>query len=269
MIDAFEWGNWKLITFLILFFPGIVLLLSGACVFFSKKQERVRMREFRWKSNLQIKSLQYQLDPHFIFNALNSMQSYILEEQKEKALDCLSDFSNVLRKKIEHADRDFISLWEEIEYLQLYLKLEQMRFSNKFSFYFHVSHSINSHQLKLPPMFIHPFLENAINSRLAGLEGDGILNVNFKLDGDDFLRCIITDNGLGREKEKDANQPSNSKNYSKSLQITKDRMDLLNKMQHEGKFYSYVIEDVEDENGFSKGTRVEITFPKQESSYFK
>jgi two-component sensor histidine kinase len=269
LIMILWWENWRFITLLILFFLGIVLLVLSVYLFFLKKREETRTREGNWKSDLQIKSLQYQLDPHFIFNSLNSIQSYILDEQKENALDCLSDFSNVLRKKIEHADRDFVSLWEEIEYLQLYLKLEQMRFSNKFSFHLHVNPFINSRQFKIPPMFIQPFLENAIKYGLSGFDGDGVLNVNFELQENDYLCCTISDNGLGRKKSKILQETSNLKNHHKTVKITKDRMDLLNKMQAEGRFYSYCTEDLEDENGLAKGTRVKITFPKQDDSYCK
>ncbi len=263
MIKVSCWESSWFLVLLGLFFLGIVCFVSCFYVFVIKRREEARIQQFNQEANLQMKSLKNQLDPHFIFNALNSIQSYILDGKKENALDYLSDFSNVLRKKIEHANCDFISLSEEIEYLRLYLKLEQMRFPNKFTFHIQVDKTINLHEFKLPAMLIHPFLENAIKYGLSGSEDNGILSLTFELKDDGFLNCTITDNGCGRKKSKDMQESSSIKKQYKTLDIIRDRMSLLNKMHAEGRRYSYLIQDLVDENGLAKGTLVEITIPKK------
>ncbi|BAX81191.1 hypothetical protein ALGA_2886 [Labilibaculum antarcticum] len=257
------WKTWWSIMLSSLLFIGIVYLAMWLYTYFIRKREKARTKQFNRLIGLKMKSLQNQLDPHFIFNALNSIQSYILEEQKEKALEYLSDFSNVLRKNIGNANKDFISLSDEIAYLRLYLKLEQMRFSDKFSYEINVNASINPYKYKLPPMLIQPFLENAIKYGLVGSEKKGNLDVSFELEQDGYLRCVITDNGVGRKKAKGLHEDSNIKIHHKTLSITKDRIKLLNKVQNNGRVYGYSIEDLADGAGLPNGTKIEIGFPKQ------
>lgn len=257
------WKMWWFIMLSSLLLIGIVYLAMWLYVYFIRKREKTRTKQLNRVIGLKMKSLQNQLDPHFIFNALNSIQSYILEEQKEKALGYLSDFSNVLRKKIGNANKDFISLSDEIAYLQLYLKLEQMRFSDKFSYQINVNASINPYKFKLPPMLIQPFLENAVKYGLVGSEKKGILDVSFTLEQDGYLRCVIIDNGVGRKKAKGLHEDSNIKIHHKSLSITRDRIKLLNKVQNSGRVYSYWVEDLVDEAGVPNGTKIGIGFPKQ------
>lgn len=257
------WKRWWFILFSSLFLVGNIYFAMWLYAYFIRKREKARTKQFNRVIGLKMKSLQNQLDPHFIFNALNSIQSYILEEQKENALGYLSDFSNVLRKKIDNANKDLISLSDEIAYLQLYLKLEKMRFSDKFSYQIKVNSSINPYKYKLPPMLIQPFLENAIKYGLAGSEKKGILDVSFVLEQDGYLRCVIIDNGVGRKKARGLLEDSNIKLHHKTLSITKDRIKLLNKVQNNGRVYGYSIEDLVNGDGFPNGTKVDIGFPKQ------
>jgi len=257
------WKMWWFIMLSSLLLIGIVYFGMYLYAYFIRKREKARTKQFNRVIGLKMKSLQNQLDPHFIFNALNSIQSYILEEQQEKALEYLSDFSNVLRKKIGNANKDFISLLDEIAYLQLYLKLEQMRFSDKFSYKIKINASINPHKYKLPPMLIQPFLENAIKYGLVGSEKKGNLDVSFELEQDGYLRCIITDNGVGRKKVTGLQENSNIKIHHKTLSTTIDRIKLLNKVQNNGRVYAYLVEDLVDIDGLPKGTKIEIGFPKQ------
>ncbi|MUP37804.1 hypothetical protein GNY23_08270 [Labilibaculum sp. 44] len=257
------WKMWWFIILLSLIFGGLVYVAMWGYAYFIRKREKERIKQSNRVIVLKMKSLQNQLDPHFIFNSLNSIQSYILEEKKESALEYLSDFSNVLRKKIENANKDFISLSDEIAYLQLYLKLEQMRFSNKFSYKITANTAINPFKSKLPPMLIQPFLENAIRYGFAALETKGNLDVNFEIEQDGYLRCIIKDNGVGRKKAKDLHEDSNIKVHHKTMIITQDRIKLLNKVLSNGRIYEYFIEDLTDEKGFPSGTKVVIGFPKQ------
>ncbi|PKQ61712.1 hypothetical protein BZG02_14910 [Labilibaculum filiforme] len=257
------WKMWWFIALSSLILCGIIYVAMWIYAYFIRKREKARTKQFNRVIGLKMRSLQNQLDPHFIFNSLNSIQSFILEENKEYALGYLSDFSNVLRKKIENANKDFISLSDEIAYLQLYLKLEQMRFSNKFSYKINVNSAINPYKLKLPPMLIQPFLENSIRYGIAGLKTNGNLQVNFEIEKDGYLRCIIIDNGIGRKEAKKLHLDSNIKCHHKTMTITKDRIKLLNKVLSNGRVYDYTIKDLENEEGCSRGTEVEIGFPKK------
>ncbi len=122
-----------------------------------KFEEKQRTKQFNRVIGLKIRALQHQLDPHFVFNSLNSIQSYILEDDEDRALEYLSDFSMVLRNNINNANKNLISLSEEVAYLKLYLKLEQMRFEEKFTFQINLDDKINSLDIKVPPMLIQHF----------------------------------------------------------------------------------------------------------------
>jgi LytS/YehU family sensor histidine kinase len=165
----------------------------------------------------------------------------------------------VLRNNIDNANKDMISLTEELTYLKLYLKLEQMRFEEKFSFLISVDENINPHNIKMPPMLIQPFLEHAIKYGIGKLNKAGKLVIRFILEEDGYLKCEITDNGLGNRKidiEKSEFVKDNS------LQITCDRMKLLNKVLTNGRTYSYQINEFIDSKTQFSGVKTELGFPK-------
>lgn len=227
-----------------------------------RREEKGRNKQFRRVIGLKIQSLQNQMDPHFIFNSLNSIQSFILEEKSDEALEYLSDFSMVLRKNIDNANRNFIKLSDEVSYLKNYLKLEQMRFSDRFAFNVHVAGNVNPLKMTVPPMLIQPFLENAIKYGLSGLENWGELKLEFEMVEDDLLKCVIIDNGIGRKKARELHEGSHIQEQHKSLTITRDRMKLLNKVNSGLHRFEYKIEDMKNDNGSPSGTKVEIMFPK-------
>jgi len=142
----------------------------------------------------------------------------------------------------------------------LYLKLEQMRFSDKFTFQINIDSTINPLKIKLPPMIIQPFLENIIRTGLRGVDGEGMLNLNFKQEEDGYLRCIITDNGINDRKLTNGKREENGRIGNDSLQITQDRMKLLNKVISNGRTYNYSIKKTVDSKS-NKRTITEIGFP--------
>jgi LytS/YehU family sensor histidine kinase len=209
-----------------------------------------------------MQALQNQLDPHFIFNSLNSIQSYILEDNSDDALEYLNDFSMVLRKNIDNANKNFIALSDEINYLRNYLKLEQMRFSEHFTYEVISDPEMNLSKLKLPPMFIHPFVENAIRYGLSGVGGEGKLKVYFSEKKKGYLSCFLEDNGIGRDKAWQIQNASNIQDHSKSMEIIDGRINLLNQVVSDNEKFFYRVEDLFDENGEAIGTRVELGFPQ-------
>lgn len=240
----------------------LVIVLAKTYVRIIKRREKVKTKQFNRVIALKMKTLQTQLDPHFIFNALNSIQSHILEENTENALDFLADFSIVLRKNINNASKDYISLADEINYLEHYLKLEQMRFSDKFSYHIKVNSAINLHGYLLPPMLIQPFIENTIKYALSRGEEKGELDVIFETEEDAYLTCVITVSDLESKKINGGNQVNSTNNYHKSLQVSRERIKLLNAVIEKGRVYSYLIEDLTDDLGNSCGSKVVLGFPK-------
>lgn len=251
-------------------FWGIVSIVLASCIYLAVKfykrkvryDEKQRTKQFNRVIGLKIKALQYQLDPHFIFNSLNSIQSYILDEEEDKALEYLSDFSMVLRNNINNANKNLISLSDELAYLKLYLKLEQMRFEEKFNFQIKIDKNINPLKVQIPPMLIQPFLEHSIRYGLSKLDKVGNLEIRFSMEVDGYLKCQITDNGKGDRQIDIKNQESDIVSGN-SLQITCDRMKLLNKVLSNGKTYSYKINEIIDSKTQFSGVITEIGFPKQ------
>ncbi|MCZ4693906.1 hypothetical protein DWB61_03650 [Ancylomarina euxinus] len=261
---AYPW--WNKPWFYALIFAALVgLIIAGMRVYAHKiRKEEEKRNEINMSIlGLKMKTLQNQLDPHFIFNALNSIQGYILEQETENALDYLSDFSTVLRKNINNADKDYISLSDEIAYLKHYVKLEQMRFMNHFIFEIALSKEINAYNYHIPPMLIQPFIESAIRFGLSTCKGDGLILINFDLEDSQYIRCTIEDNGIGRSKSKEFDAESRKSSHEKTMKIIQERISLLNKMNNNLLKYDYKVFDLYDETQNAVGTKVEIGLPFQ------
>lgn len=256
---------WQKLWFLLLIafiFAVLICWISRQYAKRVREKENQRTRQFKKILNLKMQALQNQLDPHFIFNSLNSIQSYILEDNSDDALEYLNDFSMVLRKNIDNANKNFIALSDEINYLRNYLKLEQMRFSEHFTYEVISDPEMNLSKLKLPPMFIHPFVENAIRYGLSGVGEEGKLKVYFSEKKKGYLSCFLEDNGIGRDKAWQIQNASNIQDHSKSMEIIDGRINLLNQVVSDNEKFFYRVEDLFDENGKAIGTRVELGFPQ-------
>jgi len=261
---AYPW--WQKPWFYAVAFAVSVFLLIGGMRIYTRSirnEEEERNKVSNSILGLKMKTLQNQLDPHFIFNALNSIQGYILEEEIENALDYLSDFSTVLRKNINNADKDYISLSDEVAYLKHYVKLEQMRFMDRFIFELTLSKSINPYNFFIPPMLIQPFIESAIKFGLSACNGDGLMLINFDLEDDSYIRCSIEDNGIGRSVSKNYDAESRQNSHERTMKIVQERISLLNKMSNNAREYDYRIFDLFDEKQRPIGTKVEIGLPFQ------
>ena len=259
---AFPWWQ-KAWFYAIVFSIAVALLIGGMRIYTRsiRQEEEDRNKVSNSILGLKMKTLQNQLDPHFIFNALNSIQGYILEEETENALDYLSDFSTVLRKNIDNADKDFISLSDEVAYLKHYVKLEQMRFMDRFIFEIGLSKLVNPYNYFVPPMLIQPFVESAIKYGLSACNGDGLILINFELEDDSYIRCTIEDNGIGRSVAKTFDAESRQNSHERTMQIVQERISLLNRMNNDSRKYDYKIFDLYDEKQRPIGTKVEIGLP--------
>jgi len=214
------------------------------------------------KENLaasQLTALRAQMNPHFIFNALNSVQQYILSGDVDQANRYLTKFSRLQREVLNHCDQHFISLEKEIEMLQLYLEFEQLRFSESFEYHISIADDIDPSEIKIPPMILQPFVENAIWHGLMPRQGEKELRVEFVLqDNGDILLCSVKDNGIGAEASKRLKQNSASagQHKSKGLSLVTERLKLL-EQQYNHPFRAEMIDILNNDNQVS-GTCINL-----------
>lgn len=203
---------------------------------------------------LALKSLRSQMNPHFIFNALNSVNHFIAQQDERTANRFLSDFSLLMRLVLENSQEDFITLQKEQEILALYMKLEHYRFRDKFDYEISVDANINPETFLLPPMLIQPYLENAVWHGLRYRESKGVLTLTMRLEGDQIL-VRVTDNGIGRQRSAELKTENQKKHRSTGLKNIKERLTILNQVYH-----THYDVNVSDGAG-GEGTVVEIRIP--------
>jgi len=231
---------------------GLILLLFS--LFFMLKSNRQR----RLANNLlALKSLRTQMNPHFIFNALNSVNSFISQNDERTANRYLTDFSTLMRSVLENSEEDFILLEKEIELLELYLKLEHSRFHDKFDYELIIDDAIELHQFLIPPMLLQPYIENAVWHGLRYKKEKGFLKIQMMKKDDETIRIEISDNGIGRKKSKELKTDHQKKQQSKGMQNIKQRITILNEMYKDK--VDVFIEDMYDDD---TGTKVILTLKK-------
>ena len=206
-------------------------------------------------------NLRLQMNPHFLFNSLSSIQHLIVSQQTTKAYKYLTVFSNFLRSLLHYAEENFIPLDEEVKILKMYIELESLRFDKSFQYEINIDEGLSNEEVLVPSLMIQPFAENAIWHGLLHKEGDKKLTIEFMNRSDEFLTCIISDNGIGREKaaQINASKISSKMHESKGINIIRERLDLLEKKT--GKPAHVRFEDLSGINGNAAGTTVRITIP--------
>ena len=230
-----------------------MFFMSLAAFFFYRSNQKQKLAN----NLLALKSLRSQMNPHFIFNALNSVNSYISKHDERSANRYLSDFSTLMRSVLENSEEDFIALNKEIELLELYLKLEHSRFPDKFSYSFEVEDSINREAFKIPPMLLQPYLENAIWHGLRYRESQGFLKIRISQKDIDSLEICIEDNGIGRKKSAALKTQHQKKQRSTAMDNIQKRIAILNDMYKNN--ISVTVEDLEEDGS---GTMVTLTLDK-------
>ena len=246
----------------------IIVLFYGLYARYRHKREKERHSLMLRVKDSEIKALQLQMNPHFIFNSLNSVLEFISKSETEEAIKYLTKFSRLIRLVLEFSNRRTIFLSEEIELLTLYIELENIRSENGFLFNLKIEEGLDPKNYEIHSMLLQPFIENSIihgiqnKAKIAEQEKkmyNGELKVSFSINGD-FLKCVIEDNGIGREK---AMQIKNNKSFnhlSLGMQITRERLDLISQRVSKIDYF-----DLKDQNNNSLGTRVEILIPLLES----
>lgn len=201
-------------------------------------------------------TLRSQMNPHFIYNALNSIQQYILIGNVDQANSYLSKFSRLQREILLHSEFNFITLEKEMEMLNLYLQLEQLRLDKNLEYKIEISSDVDPSEIKLPPMVLQPFAENAIWHGLATKNGHRKLEIYFSLQGNNILCCSVKDNGIGREAAGRLSSHNGKTHTSKGLQLVNKRLELLRQQYNQP--FEVSIHDVEELDGSVAGTEVKL-----------
>jgi LytS/YehU family sensor histidine kinase len=252
--------NQRLIIFgsiglMVLSVAVLILLLSRAKIISKKKLSEMN----RKIAEVTQANLRQQMNPHFIFNTLNSIQYYMYQHDKLATNNYLTKFSSLMRRVLENSQHTSVPLQDELDALSLYLELEKIRFKEKFDYVINIDEEIDPILYKIPTMLIQPYVENSICHGLIPAEEKGMIKIDLKLKKD-YISCVIEDNGIGREAANNRNKNKSENNHhSRGTKIVKSRLDLVNSLY--GTNLETIYTDLKNLNGEPEGTRVEIHIP--------
>lgn len=227
-------------------------------ILISLYQRQYRLKAIQERTVLQQKLLRSQMNPHFIFNSLASIQNSIINEEPDKASKYLARFSKLVRNILDSSVEEYIPLVEEISTIENYLALQKIRFSEKFNYYIEVDEAIDMGNTNIPPMLAQPFIENAIEHGIKHKSKKGKIVVRFKLE-DGTIILEVEDDGVGRLKAQEILLEQNSNHKSLATSITTERIDVLNKKSR--RKISMKIFDLKNDNGDPSGTKVRFEIP--------
>lgn len=247
---------WKTTWFIISSIVLGVLLLYG---FYKMRIKAIKLKE-KEKAEItnklletRLEALRAQMNPHFTFNAINSIQNFIIDNNTERALHYLGEFAKLIRQTLENATEKLMPLQTEINFLNSYIAIQEMRFDT-IKTTLTIDSNIDKYNTQLPPLIIQPFIENAFEHAFSNSEGLNKIEINFKME-DQLLICTIIDNGRGFNKG-----DSHTLHLSKGQQLTADRLNLLNKEYNTNKFKVEIV-NLNELNPSQTGTQVTVTFP--------
>ncbi len=217
-----------------------------------------RLKAKHHSVELEQKLLRSQMNPHFIFNSLMAIQSYIYKNDPVQAGDFLAKFADLIRMTLENSRVEFVLLENEIKMLNIYLELQALRFNDKFGHSIEIESGIDPAVVKVPPMLAQPFIENAIEHGLRYKTEGGCIAINYYMNGENLL-FTVEDNGIGREKAREL--AMNKKYKAMATSITRERLELLSKRSR--KNYQLELIDLKDEKQLPTGTLVKFSLPYQ------
>ncbi len=262
------WQTW--------WFKALIIILSVLLIVFIthkwneykiksiEAQNKAREKEMELKlmnqenAELQLAALRSQMNPHFIFNSLNSIQKYIWENKQEDANEYLTKFAKLMRLILEHSSKKLITLDEELTALKLYLELEHRRCNNKFDYSITIDDTIEKERIIMPPLLIQPHVENAIWHGLLQKETRGKLQVNIKLLQTGIIECLVEDDGIGREASYKINAKKHHKHNPMATSIVQERLKTSNTLGYAG---NIEIIDLHNKNNEPTGTKVIFHIP--------
>lgn len=226
-----------------------------------KKKQEIEKLEYQAKA-LQLKALRAQMNPHFLFNSLNSIQNFIAKNDRDEASNYLSSFAKLMRKSLDYSELESISLEKEVDFLEHYLFINKhLRFKNRLDYKIIVSPDLIDEDYEIPSMIVQPYVENAIEHGLRSVNA-GMITVKFDLFNEETIRCTITDNGIGRAHAAANNNrdPNLQLHKSKGTQITLDRLSMLNS-QFKVEELVRIEDNIKTSDGQNCGTKVAVLIP--------
>lgn len=227
-----------------------------------KKKNDEKARISNRIAELEQTALRAQMNPHFIFNCLNSIQQYVAERDIHGANRFITDFSKVIRMTLDMSSRHRITLRDELDYLHAYLQVEKARMEGGFDFSIEVAEYINTDEIYLPPLLLQPFVENSIRHGIKYLKGKGVIKIFVKKTVNDAVLVILEDNGIGRKNAEQFKSKYHVEYQSKGMAITSDRIELNNQVTKQQ--IRIEIEDLSDFEMNPSGTRINIYLIRQE-----
>lgn len=256
--DRQRWTKNMILAAGIALFAFLALAFNQYRIGTHRKNETEKLNLKNQLSELRLEALRSQMNPHFIFNALNSVNRYIVRNSPETASEYLIKFSKLIRQILENSKSPTITLENELDALRLYIEIELLRFDHKFDYKISVDDSINKEKVKIPPMIFQPFVENAIWHGLMNKNNKGNISIDVKYVGEKRLFVAIEDNGVGRKNAGMNKSQSGSGHKSMGLSITEDVLKTIN-----GNDGGVRIIDLFDEQNNPSGTRVEMEINTQ------
>lgn len=242
-------------TMLIIIGIFLILLIGILYILYRQSQLSAEKKLLTLEQSM----LRSQMNPHFLFNSLNSIKLYIINNEKKNAVHYLNKFSKLVRKILEASSQREITLAEELETVALYMNIENIRFSNEINFNIHVKDNIDTHSIKIPSLILQPFLENALWHGLSSKEGAKNIDLEIKKGKNGFIEIIIIDNGVGRDAAEKIKDGKVLKRKSVGIDITKER--LANFSRDYENFFHVEIIDKYDDNNNAIGTQIIIYIP--------
>jgi tetratricopeptide (TPR) repeat protein len=239
---------------------AILTLLIGVVILIlfrwrqTKMSNQLRVEALESKQ----KALTAQMNPHFIFNSLNSIENFIYQNEKRNLNKYLTKFATLMRLILNSSQEVVVPIDQEVQALDLYMELEALRFRDRFSYSISIDDNIDQYEMQIPSMLIQPFVENAIWHGIMHKEGPGKVEVTMKLEGEK-VKCTITDDGIGREKAMEIRDRTKPEHESQGLEITRKRLEVVNALTP--KEAAFTLTDLEDDLGNATGTKVEFNIP--------
>ncbi|MCB9301141.1 MAG: histidine kinase [Lewinellaceae bacterium] len=253
------WRTWWFISLVLAVLAGLVYLAYRLRIRAIKKEEALKTAFNRKVAELEMQALRAQMNPHFLFNSLQSIKWYLINHSTAESADYLDKFAQLIRKILQNTDSKLIRLSEELEAMELYLQLEQYRFKGRFDYEIRLEAGVPADFARVPPLLFQPFIENAIWHGLMQKEcGKGLLQIQIKKQGEGLL-INIRDNGVGREKARLLKSRSASKHQSFGIKLSEGRLETLNRIM--GIAAHVKIIDLKNQDQAPSGTLVQIYLP--------
>ena len=249
---AFWQRTWFVVTALSLGIAAIIVILYH----FTQRYKLARQKKAEYDkkmAEMKLLTVKNQLEPHFTFNALNSMAAVVLKEENLKAYDYLSKFSRMIRLSLEESEEILRTLKEEIDFVRHYLDIQKLRFDNKFDYQIYIQEEL-SLDFKVPKMIIHNYVENAIKHGIKHKKGSGWIKISL-FEKDQYLNIFVEDDGIGRKKAREIGSDSSGK----GLKTLREYCRIFNK--YNSKKIRMQVNDLYDDSGRASGTKVEIAIP--------